>query len=79
MSVVLWLAPLLALTYLIFVLWYSNKMVKALNTSYGVLLVIGILVPPIWILLALISLGVNVSENDVIKVSPKRKNSPKRK
>lgn len=70
MFLIAWLVPLLVLLYVIFVFWYSNKMVKTFKTSYAFLVVIGILFPPIWILLAIVSLAINI---------PKEKNSSKRK
>lgn len=59
MSVLYWSVASLILLYLIFVFWYSLRMLKAFNINYWFLILIGFLFPPIWIILAIVAFGIN--------------------
>ena len=73
------IVPLVAISYLILVAWYSSYMAEALNTQYVYLVVVGLLFPPIWIILLLATFVYRLRGKEVAPRKIKVVKSPKRK
>lgn len=53
--------PIIAIVYLVLMVWYSTIMAKVLNTNLVVLIIVGIFLAPIWLIMALVSLSYQMS------------------
>lgn len=82
-----WIVPVVVISYYLLVFFYSGYMVKKLDTNYTAIILIGIFLPPIWLIMALVSLFYSATGKDIrrtakieIKNSPtKKKKSPTKK
>jgi hypothetical protein len=70
--------PIIVIVYLILMIWYSTIMAKVLNTNLAILIIVGIFIPPLWLIFAIISLAYQANDTRVTPASPKTK-SPKTK
>ena len=77
-----WYVPIVSLLYLILMIISSGYMVNILDISFIGLILIGIFLPPIWLIMALIALFYAASGKDVKRVRKievvKKKRSPKK-
>ena len=62
-----WIVPVVVISYIVLIAWYSKYMAERLNTNYVFLVVIGLLFPPIWLVLLIASL---LRKNKDKKASP---------
>ena len=69
--------PIIVVVYLFLMVWYSTIMAKVLNTNLALLIIVGIFLPPVWLIFALISLAYQSQENSKEKNSESKK-SPKK-
>lgn len=78
MSNVSWIVPTVVISYLILVAWYSTYMSEALNTPYADLVLVGIVFPPIWLILLLSTIVYRVRGKQVAPRRIKIVKSPKK-
>jgi hypothetical protein len=64
-----WIVPVCVLFYLFLVFYLSLYMAKILDTNYVLLVLVGVIFPPIWIIMALVAL---VLQEKIRVISPKK-------
>ena len=82
MTTEIWV-PIVVVLYFVIMIWYSTIMAKVLNTNLVILIIVGLFFPPLWAIMAIVSLSYQYggSSNKKSEVSPKTspKKSPTKK
>jgi len=71
--------PIIVFVYLILMVWYSTIMAKVLNTNIVILIIVGIFIPPLWLIMAVVSLAYQSQESERKTVDSPKTKSPKTK